>query len=398
MAHSCRVIGNEVGIAGETINFNKYALKPVAMAKLSLFLLTTLLLRGVAAQSLLPNGGFEAGAPTTAGMFPENWENPSESSPYDLAHAHADWLTTANKEQMRYLAGSLTPKEGQGMLGLMLLSPVAENFREYVSVRLALPLEPGKRYQIGFFIANPHDARYCQLKAPGFGAYLSEGKPLQQGNRLLSVQPQWQLKTVPKHHGWQWNSFEFEAERAYQYLTLGNFWPDSLLKAEATGSGEFACAYLLVDGVTVQPVQPPKPPVKQVTLGKGDTVQYQLASLSQQPGFQGRKLNVQQSVVVSSVALELTVWDDREADDDIISLNLNGDWVLREHKVTKKQLKINLELKPDQENYLVLFAHNMGQIPPNTTAISFEDSGKKQRLYLKSDLRTCGTLRLVYQP
>jgi hypothetical protein len=55
-----------------------------------------------------------------------------------------------------------------------------------------------------------------------------------------------------------------------------------------------------------------------------------------------------------------------------------------------------LNLIENTNNYLVLFANNLGKTPPNTAAIQFFD-GKSERLFrLSSDLTTCSALNFLY--
>jgi hypothetical protein len=97
-----------------------------------------------------------------------------------------------------------------------------------------------------------------------------------------------------------------------------------------------------------------------------------------------RKLDVKYNLVVDSAQLVLKVWDNDLVDGDIISLSLNGTWILKEHTVTKGKKKIFVRLT-EKENILVLFAENLGSKPPNTAAITINDGKKEQTIILNSD-------------
>jgi hypothetical protein len=81
-----------------------------------------------------------------------------------------------------------------------------------------------------------------------------------------------------------------------------------------------------------------------------------------------------------------------------MSLFFNGNWIMDHYGVTKKKQEIQLNFSPNTNNYLVLFANNLGKSPPNTAAIEFDD-GKSLRFFkLSSDLKTCSAINFYYKP
>ena len=108
----------------------------------------------------------------------------------------------------------------------------------------------------------------------------------------------------------------------------------------------------------------------------------------------GRKVNASHPVEVHSKNISLYVWDDDQVDGDIISLNFNGQWVLNAYKLTKKKKVVNVTLNENGNNFLLLYAHNEGDTPPNTAGVSIYDGVKETRLIMKSDLKTCDAVRL----
>lgn len=100
-------------------------------------------------------------------------------------------------------------------------------------------------------------------------------------------------------------------------------------------------------------------------------------------------------LVVSSRSITIYVWDDDQADGDIVSLNLNGKWVLEKYQLNKKKKIINVKLQPYKNNYLLLYAHNEGKIPPNTAGISIFDGFSETKLNLKSDLKSSDAVKLI---
>ena len=104
----------------------------------------------------------------------------------------------------------------------------------------------------------------------------------------------------------------------------------------------------------------------------------------------------QQSITVDSLNLELSIFDHKEQDGDIVSINFNGDWVLKSYRLTKQWKKINIKLNAKGENYLLLHAENLGGSPPNTAAIKYYLGGKRKTVILNSNLNESEMIKLNY--
>jgi WD40 repeat protein len=111
----------------------------------------------------------------------------------------------------------------------------------------------------------------------------------------------------------------------------------------------------------------------------------------------GRKVEKTSVVEVSDSSLELFVFDISTLDGDIISLSFQNQWILAHYEVTKQKKKITIHLQPGSNNYLVLFADNLGKTPPNTAAISFDSKGQERIFRLESDLKTCSSINFIYR-
>jgi len=98
-----------------------------------------------------------------------------------------------------------------------------------------------------------------------------------------------------------------------------------------------------------------------------------------------RKVVKTQKVNVVQERLKLTIWDENYEDGDIVSLKLNDEWIVEALKVTNKKKELFLSLQ-DGKNVLILFAENLGQVPPNTAAISFMGKDGPQQMVLNSDM------------
>jgi WD40 repeat protein len=112
-----------------------------------------------------------------------------------------------------------------------------------------------------------------------------------------------------------------------------------------------------------------------------------------------RDVELQNTITVSKPEFDIEIWDRSVVDGDSISLNINGEWILQEYMVEKAKLKLHVKINPKAtNNYLILYAHNLGEISPNTAAVQVLIDGKEYKLTLSSDLKKSGALNFSYKP
>ena len=111
----------------------------------------------------------------------------------------------------------------------------------------------------------------------------------------------------------------------------------------------------------------------------------------------GRKVVSSMRIEMDSPVLKIFVYDNSFLDGDTMSLFFNGVWILDHYGVTKQKKPVELTLAANTNNYLVLFANNMGKSPPNTAAIEFDDGKKKHVFKLSSDLKSCSAINFYYK-
>jgi len=111
-----------------------------------------------------------------------------------------------------------------------------------------------------------------------------------------------------------------------------------------------------------------------------------------------RDIEIQHTITVYDQVLEIDVWDHQKEDGDRISLYLNGVLILEDYLLKREKKKVKIKLLPNQTNQLRLFALNLGDVAPNTASIRIVQKEKTHHIILKSDLKTCGTIEINYEP
>jgi hypothetical protein len=93
--------------------------------------------------------------------------------------------------------------------------------------------------------------------------------------------------------------------------------------------------------------------------------------------------------------LTISVWDHNTIDGDIISLKLGEEWILTEYELTAKKNTFDATLLGFSQD-LVLYAHNVGMVPPNTVTISVFDGLTTQRVSLESNMETSEAIKIAF--
>ena len=107
-----------------------------------------------------------------------------------------------------------------------------------------------------------------------------------------------------------------------------------------------------------------------------------------------RTNEVQAKFEVTGEIAKIELYDNGEVDNDTISLYLNGNLLADRQKLSSVPLHYNVKLQAGKENRFLLFAHNLGSIPPNTAFMLVTVGGKEFRVSLSSSLQKNAVLVL----
>ena len=108
-----------------------------------------------------------------------------------------------------------------------------------------------------------------------------------------------------------------------------------------------------------------------------------------------RRVEVKDTIYSSTRDVEILVWDAQKVDGDTVSLMLNGEFILENHPLSKLPKRLKATLKP-QNNRIVLYAHNLGSIPPNTASISILHLNSQQEVSLMSDKKNSQAVIVIH--
>jgi len=95
---------------------------------------------------------------------------------------------------------------------------------------------------------------------------------------------------------------------------------------------------------------------------------------------------ISESIRSDSSWLELDLYDHFKYDGDRVSVSFNGDWVMQNISLEKGGKKVYFELRPGQENIVIIRADNEGWTTPNTVGISYKAKRTADNFRLVKDL------------
>ncbi len=100
-----------------------------------------------------------------------------------------------------------------------------------------------------------------------------------------------------------------------------------------------------------------------------------------------RKKIKQANLIVNVPHINLKIFDNGIVDNDSVSVYYDGKLVLSHQRLSEKAIEINLQLEENSGPHeLILFAENLGSIPPNTALIIVTAGDKRYELHSKASL------------
>jgi hypothetical protein len=128
-----------------------------------------------------------------------------------------------------------------------------------------------------------------------------------------------------------------------------------------------------------------KPVVATTAPGKKTTVE-ETKALPQ--NVMQRKTESIQDIYFTSDSLVLSLYDNGIVDGDTVSVYLNGTEIISKQKLKESATKKTVYITPDMNDQveLILFAENLGTIPPNTGLLTIRDGENLYQVRFSADL------------
>ena len=103
--------------------------------------------------------------------------------------------------------------------------------------------------------------------------------------------------------------------------------------------------------------------------------------------YDARAVRDIKTINIKNKKISVDLYDDGDVDNDIVSVYFNGVAVVTKKALSTNPLSLNLTIEPGKLNELVLFAENLGTIPPNTALMIINDGSTRHEVRLSSDMK-----------
>lgn len=145
------------------------------------------------------------------------------------------------------------------------------------------------------------------------------------------------------------------------------------------------------------PAEPPKKSDVVVVPIPKQTEPEQAKKVSPAPEYRRRNTNILKTLEVTSETIRVDLYDNGEIDGDSVSLFYNGKLFASKKRLSEKALSFTLPVDKDlEENELMMYAENLGSIPPNTALMIVTDGTRRFEVRITSDLQKSGVIHFVH--
>lgn len=104
-------------------------------------------------------------------------------------------------------------------------------------------------------------------------------------------------------------------------------------------------------------------------------------------------------ITVHNPELQIQLLDYLKTDNDTVSIYLNRNILARNIRISKRPSVIHFKLNPDTEFHeILMYAENLGMIPPNTSELILIDGESRHRIMISSDNEKSATILLRLLP
>jgi hypothetical protein len=115
--------------------------------------------------------------------------------------------------------------------------------------------------------------------------------------------------------------------------------------------------------------------------------------------YKKRNSEIIKTIEIDSSSFTVDLYDNGEIDGDSISLFFNGKLLLSHKRLSDKAIRLTLNVDENEPvNELIMYAENLGTIPPNTALMVVNDMENRYEVRISSDLQKSGVIRFIHKP
>lgn len=106
-----------------------------------------------------------------------------------------------------------------------------------------------------------------------------------------------------------------------------------------------------------------------------------------------RTTEVVKTLVLDSPTIKIDLYDNAEIDNDTVTIYLNNQLLLHQQRLTNNALSVTVNAVVGEEYELVMYADNLGSIPPNTALMTISSGRDKYEVRLSASDKKNAAIR-----
>lgn len=123
-----------------------------------------------------------------------------------------------------------------------------------------------------------------------------------------------------------------------------------------------------------------------------------LAKIQKNLKIQQREKELVKTIDIDNPEIKIELYDNAEIDGDTVTVFLNNTLLLYKKLLTAKPLVLNITAFPNMEYEFMMYADNLGGIPPNTSLMIVSAGTKRYEMRISSSEQKSAVVKLKYNP
>ena len=112
-----------------------------------------------------------------------------------------------------------------------------------------------------------------------------------------------------------------------------------------------------------------------------------------------RENKLVKKIITRNKAISIDLYDNGTIDNDTINVYDNKQLLVNKKRLSYKAIHIDLNFNNSVTTHeVIIVAHNMGTVPPNTALLVYKDGDARQELFITSTNKMNAKLVIEYQP
>jgi hypothetical protein len=113
----------------------------------------------------------------------------------------------------------------------------------------------------------------------------------------------------------------------------------------------------------------------------------------------GRENKLVKKIITNSKSISLDLFDNGTIDNDTIIVFDNKKLLVNKKRLSYKSIHLDFNFTENmREHEVIIVAHNMGTVPPNTALLLFKDGKVRQEYFITSTNKMNARILIVYEP